>query len=272
MENFIADGVYFKYNVTDIKSPFNLIYMPEFEQLFLSTSPQEILEADYEVSLEFTVFRMSGGTLQVLTLPAGHSPFEGDLALPGCHLGTNSIINGAEAYLCKKLRLQLPIHLEQITTYISSSTAHSTRRLTIVLMGIVSETTNPNLPCPKGIFVKVPEVTSQITKSSLTIHDSHIIQISRNRLGELIQSKPLGTLLCSEIFTIGQLRNTYETIWNTKLDPANFRKRILKSVGFVEFVSKTKPNSQQGRPAHLYKRGPLNHLYPSLQKPLSQSR
>lgn len=36
---------------------------------------------------------------------------------------------------------------------------------------------------------------------------------------------------CREFFTIGELRRVYETIWGTRIDPANFARKVISIEG-----------------------------------------
>ena len=118
----------------------------------------------------------------------------------------------------------------------------------------------------RGSFTPLTEISSGF--GSVSTHDQHMILLAREFLSSLIQNTTVATLLCPDQFTLGTLRRVYECVWDTPLDNANFRRKILATDGFVEFVSKAKQQNKQGRPSHLYKSGSLDKLNPSLQRPL----
>ena len=239
--------------------------MSQFEQLYLDTAFLEPSGANFEVNLEFIVFQVSKRDLKVLTLPAGDSPFEGDLALPMRRLGMESHITTGRKYISQELGIDSLAHLEQITTYTSSKKNSPVRQLNMLLLGLSGQgrkTTRRQ----RGSFTPLTEISSGF--GSVSTHDQHMILLARDFLSSLIQNTTVATLLCPEQFTLGTLRRVYECVWDTPLDNANFRRKILATDGFVEFVSKAKQQNKQGRPSHLYKSGSLDKLNPSLQRPL----
>jgi 8-oxo-dGTP diphosphatase len=239
--------------------------MSQFEQLYLDTAFLEPSGANFEVNLEFIVFQVSKKDLKVLTLPAGDSPFEGDLALPMRRLGMESHITTGRKYISQELGIDSLAHLEQITAYTSSKKNSPVRQLNMLLLGLSGQgrkTTRRQ----RGSFTPLTEISSGF--GSVSTHDQHMILLAREFLSSLIQNTTVATLLCPDQFTLGTLRRVYECVWDTPLDNANFRRKILATDGFVEFVSKAKQQNKQGRPSHLYKSGSLDKLNPSLQRPL----
>ena len=239
--------------------------MSQFEQLYLDTAFLEPSGANFEVNLEFIVFQVSKKDLKVLTLPAGDSPFEGDLALPMRRLGMESHITTGRKYISQELGIDSLAHLEQITAYTSSKKNSPVRQLNMLLLGLSGQgrkTTRRQ----RGSFTPLTEISSGF--GSVSTHDQHMILLAREFLSSLIQNTTVATLLCPDQFTLGTLRRVYECVWDTPLDNANFRRKILSTDGFVEFVSKAKQQNKQGRPSHLYKSGSLDKLNPSLQRPL----
>lgn len=239
--------------------------MSQFEQLYLDTAFLEPSGANFEVNLEFIVFQVSKRDLKVLTLPAGDSPFEGDLALPKRRLGMESDITTGRRYISQELGIDSLAHLEQITAYTSSKKNSPVRQLNMLLLGLSGQDRKTTRR-QRGSFTPLTGISSGF--GSVSTHDQHMILLAREFLSSLIQNTTVATLLCPDQFTLGTLRRVYECVWDTPLDNANFRRKILGTDGFVEFVSKAKQQNKQGRPSHLYKSGSLDKLNPSLQRPL----
>jgi len=238
--------------------------MSQFQQLYLDTAFLEPSGANFEVNLEFVVFRVSKRDLQVLTLPAGHSPFEGDLSLPMRRLGMEGHNSTGHTYISQELGVDSLVHLEQITAYTGSKKNSPVRQLNMLLLGLASRIPKATRR-QRGSFTLLTEISSGL--GSMSTHDQHMILLAREFLSSLIQNTTVATLLCPEQFTLGTLRRVYECVWDTPLDNANFRRKILGTDGFVEFVSKAKQQNKQGRPSHLYKSGSLDKLNPSFQRP-----
>ena len=73
----------------------------------------------------------------------------------------------------------------------------------------------------------------------------------------------LGAAFCPPEFTVGQLREVYEAVWGERLDPRNFHRKVTKTPGFLEETGATS-SAEPGRPAKLYRRGPVEQLNPPI--------
>ena len=71
------------------------------------------------------------------------------------------------------------------------------------------------------------------------------------KLRDIAKTQPLGFKLLPKLFTLPQLQNLYECIYNTKFDSRNFRKKIISS-GFLEKSDK-KDKSSSKKGAYLYR-------------------
>ena len=71
------------------------------------------------------------------------------------------------------------------------------------------------------------------------------------KLRDIAKTEPVGFKLLPKLFTLPQLQNLYECIYNTKFDSRNFRKKIL-SKGFLEKSDK-KDKSSSKKGAFLYR-------------------
>jgi 8-oxo-dGTP diphosphatase len=67
-----------------------------------------------------------------------------------------------------------------------------------------------------------------------------------------------------EPFTLADLRHVYEAAWGVPLDPANFRRKVLSTPGFVVPLGERAAPPGGGRPAALYRRGTASTLHPPL--------
>lgn len=80
-----------------------------------------------------------------------------------------------------------------------------------------------------------------------------------------LEYSALATAFCAPEFTIAQLRAVYEAVWGTGLDPRNFHRKITGAAGFVEPTGGTVRDG--GRPAQLFRRGPVGQLQPPFTRP-----
>jgi 8-oxo-dGTP diphosphatase len=88
-------------------------------------------------------------------------------------------------------------------------------------------------------------------------------------VGELrgrLERTDLATALVEVPFTLGDLRRAYEAAWDADLEPANFRRKVLSTPGFVEPTGANRAVGT-GRPAELYDRGGDAVLRPPMLRP-----
>lgn len=85
------------------------------------------------------------------------------------------------------------------------------------------------------------------------------------RLRSKLEYTSLATALVEQPFTLGELRGVYEAVWDTELDPANFRRKVVTTPGFVRQTTGTAPpGSSGGRPARRYHSGGATRLHPAM--------
>ena len=77
-----------------------------------------------------------------------------------------------------------------------------------------------------------------------------MVEDAIERLRQIAKSEPLGFELLPKFFTLPQLQNLYECIYDTEFDSRNFRKKILSS-NFLEKTNK-KDKSSSRKVAFLY--------------------
>ena len=88
-----------------------------------------------------------------------------------------------------------------------------------------------------------------------------------------LEYTPLAAAFCEEPFTIAQLRSVYEIVWGEALDPAEFRRAVLSTPGFVQLVGETVAAGTGGsRPDDRYERGTADVLHPALLRPSKRAQ
>ena len=85
-------------------------------------------------------------------------------------------------------------------------------------------------------------------------HHDMLLEAS-NRLRISLEYSGLATRFLPEYFTLGQIQDIYEIIWEVELDPANFREKLTNVEGWIR-ESKTGPKNMEprrGKPPTWYK-------------------
>ena len=99
----------------------------------------------------------------------------------------------------------------------------------------------------------------------LAFDHRHIVDDAVERVRSKLEYTSLAATLLPEPFTMGDLRRVYETVWGVELHPANFRRKVLATPGFVEPTGDRGPTGRGW--TDLYTRGTTAQLHPALLRP-----
>ncbi|MFH9353672.1 NUDIX hydrolase [Kitasatospora sp. NPDC017646] len=96
-----------------------------------------------------------------------------------------------------------------------------------------------------------------------------IVADGLDRVRAKLEYSPLATAFLPHDFTIPDLRAVYEAVWDEKLHPGNFHRKVLSVPGFVESTgSTTERGGARGGPrARTYHAGDARLLHPALLRP-----
>lgn len=218
------------------------------------------------VAVDLVILTLREDDLCVLLIRRGIEPFLGRWALPGGFVREGEAL---EAAARRELEEETGIkashigHMEQLATFGAPKRDPRERVISVAYLAFV-----PNLPEPKaggdaGAAALVPITSLQTPRTKLAFDHSEILDIGVERTRAKLEYTPLATTFCSERFTINALRRVYEVVWGTRLDPANFHRKVTKTAGFVVATAES-AQGESGRPAQLYRQGNAKSLYPPL--------
>lgn len=224
-------------------------------------------ERDHEqlrIAADLAILTVREGRLQVLAIIRGNPPFAGGRALPGGFLRVGETVReAAERELEEETGLDVlrsRVHLELLDVYSDPGRDPRGRVVSVTFL-----TLSPNLPIPTAgsdarhaFWVPVDDV-----RGSLAFDHDRILSAAVERARSLLEATTLATAFCPDEFTIGDLRGIYEAVWGEALDPRNFNRKVMRSLGFVE-ASGNQRSPEVGRPAALYRRGSAAELNPPL--------
>ncbi len=206
--------------------------------------------------------------LNVLLVKRGKKdePYFGWLALPGGFVRPGeSLEDTAKRELAEETGLdgsKLP--LQQVRTYSLPDRDPRGRIVTTAFLAIA-----PNLPevtggtdASRADWIEVEDLQD----TPLAFDHKQILSQTIERARTLLEYSTVAAAFCPEVFTISELRQVYEAVWGTGLNPQNFHRKVRRTEGFLVDVDK-KRTDQRGRPAELFRRGPAQILYPPMLRP-----
>lgn len=231
----------------------------------------------FAVTVDIVILTVRDRRLQVVAIRRGKPPFLGRLALPGGFVQPHeNLVQAAVRELHEEAGLEVhPDDLLQVGAYGDPERDPRMRVVSVAYAALVAD-----LPEPQGGSDAASAALHDVmpllgladaapsNEKALAFDHRLILGDAVQRVRRLIEETPAATRFCPSTFTLGELREVYEVVWGTPLDPANFRKRVLKTEGFVVATGEKRlPKGDLGRLAETYRRGPANGLIPPLRQP-----
>ena len=217
------------------------------------------------VTVDLVVLTIRDEQLAALTVRRGVPPFQGQLALPGGFVRPGEGLGQAAARELED-ETGLPagsVHLEQLASYGDPDRDPRMRVVTVAYLALA-----PRLPRPKpgtdaaeASWVPADDLLGR--PSALAFDHRRILADGVERARSKLEYTPLAAAFCPPEFTVAQLRQVYEVVWATTLDPRNFHRKATGTPGFLSPTGAATAGDR-GRPAQLYRKGPAELLYPPL--------
>jgi 8-oxo-dGTP diphosphatase len=225
----------------------------------------------FAVTVDLAVFTVRENRLQVLLVERGEAPYRGAWALPGGFvLPRESAGQAARRELAEETglseRTATALHLEQLRTYSDPDRDPRMRVVSVAYTALV-----PDLPEPRGGGDAARAVWRTHTPGAggpLAFDHGNILADAYDRIGAKLEYTCLATAFCPPEFTLGELRQVYETVWGVRLDQPNFRRKVLATPGFVQALEgPPRRTGGPGKPAVRYRAGSATTLHPPLLRP-----
>jgi 8-oxo-dGTP diphosphatase len=205
--------------------------------------------------------------LNVLLVKRSINPQKNKWSLPGGFVQNDETLEEAARRIFIKETGIAPSYLSQFRTYSSTkrdkrstqyNTNEKTRVITTAFTAIYTKNEELQLDDESEDirWFKIPRryLTRYIPENMAFDHYDMLLDAS-NRLRISLEYSGLATRFLPEHFTLGQIQDIYEIIWEVELDPANFREKLTNVEGWIK-ESKTGPKDalpRRGKPPTWYK-------------------
>jgi 8-oxo-dGTP diphosphatase len=185
--------------------------------------------------------------IKLLLLKRLFEPAKGKWSLTGGFVDKDESLDDAASRILRKLTGLESVYLKQSFAYGSADRDPGARVISVAYFALIAI---------RDIDRDLAERNSVNWRSISRLPDlifDHPVMVNRalDDLQNQIKIKPVGFELLPEKFTLVQLQDLYEAIYQRKIDKRNFRKKIL-SMGILEKLDeKEKETSKKG--AYYYK-------------------
>ncbi|NLT56987.1 MAG: NUDIX hydrolase, partial [Actinomycetales bacterium] len=157
-------------------------------------------------------------------------------------------------------------HLEQLASYGRPDRDPRMRVVSVAHLALAPDLPEPAAGGDASAATFAP-VADLLDSPDLLAFDHHrILSDGVERARAKLEYTSLATAFCPSEFTVGELRGVYEAVWGVPLDPRNFHRKVTGTEGFLRPTGTTTTRGG-GRPAALFRAGPVSHLAPPLLRP-----
>ena len=194
--------------------------------------------------------------LNVLLLKRGISPYKNKWSLPGGFVqGDETLEEAARRIFVNETGIS-PAYLSQFRSYsdtkrdrrvINQRSSQKARVVTTAFTAIY--TSDEELQLMKkakildGLRFQESYFSRYVPEDMAFDHHDILLEAS-NRLRISLEYSGLATRFFPEYFTLGQIQDIYEIIWEVELDPANFREKLTNVDGWIK-ESKSGPKDAE---------------------------
>jgi 8-oxo-dGTP diphosphatase len=217
------------------------------------------------VTVDLVVLTIRDDRLAALTVRRGEPPFQGQLALPGGFVRPREgLAEAAVRELAEETGLPAgSVHLEQLASYGDPGRDPRMRVVTVAYLALAARLPLPRPGTDAAEASWLPAGDLLAGPSVLAFDHHRILADGVERARSKLEYTPLAAAFCPPEFTVAQLRQVYEAVWATRLDPRNFHRKATGTPGFLSPTGEATAGDR-GRPAQLYRMGPAELLYPPM--------
>lgn len=195
------------------------------------------------VTVDMVIFTIQNKELKLLLVKRDIEPFKGEWALPGGFVRADETLENAAKRELEEETAVRDVYLEQLYTYGDLRRDPRGRVITVSYIALINSekiSLEPSTDVSDAKWISINNVPK------LAFDHDKIINYALKRLKWKFEYTTVAFSLLPNIFTISQVQNIYEIVFNKKLDKRNFAKKlislnILKEEGIKRDVSHRPP-------------------------------
>jgi 8-oxo-dGTP diphosphatase len=220
------------------------------------------------VTVDVVVLTLQQRRLHALLVERAAEPWQGIWALPGGFVRPDETLEEAAAReLREETGVDASAHLEQLRTYGDPGRDPRMRVVTVCYLAVLPEigAVTAGTDAARAELVAVDALLGPKPARRLAFDHDLILADAVAHAREKLSTTSLATAFVGPEFTLGDLREVYEAAWGVELDPANFRRKVLATEGFVMATGRRAVSGPEGgKPAETYRPVGRARLHPPL--------
>lgn len=203
---------------------------------------QDQLDKKFVFAVDCIIFGYDGQDLKLLVIERSFEPCKGMWSLVGGFVEEDESSEAAAVRVLKKLTGLDGIYMEQLHCFSDPDRAGGERIISVAFFALIdiqkyNEQINEDYHPVWFSINDLPE---------LVYDHSVIAELAKEKLRYKAALHPLLFELLPEKFTIPQLQNLYETVYNIEFDKGNFNRKILSTHLLEKLKDKDKMSSKKG--------------------------
>ncbi len=215
--------------------------------------------ADHEslmVAVDCIIFGFDSHELKALLVKRGFKPGKGKWSLMGGFVKKNESVDEAASRVLGTLTGLTSVYMEQLYCFGDIGRDPGGRVVSIAYFALIK------LDDYDPALMKTHQAKWFPVKSIPSVIFDHreMILLARERLRQKVSSHPIGFALLPDKFTMLQLQELYEAIYETQLDKRNFTKKILSLGILKKLKEKEKSTSKKGSFLYVFDLEKYNQL------------
>lgn len=205
------------------------------------------------LAIDCIIFGYDGAELKLLVIQRGFEPCKGQWSLVGGFVQEEETTEEAARRALKSLTGLDGLYMEQLHTFSRPDRDQEDRTVSVAYFALLdihqyrhqlSEDYHP-------VWFPINQ------EPDLIFDHNEMVQLAKEQLRYKAALHPLLFELLPEKFTMPQLKNLYECVYNTGFDKGNFSRKILSTKLLTKLNSKDKLSSKKG--AFYYKVNEKNY-------------
>ena len=207
------------------------------------------------LSVDCSIFGFQDKKLKILLIKRTNPFMNSEWALPGDNIFEDESAEEAASRILFEMSGVQNIYLDQVSAFSDVNRIKEQRIVTIAFFALVNIQKHRLKPSIKEAEDAAWFDIHQIP--NLPLDHNRILQVSLFKLKRRFRFEPLGYELLPTKFSLRNLQDLYESLYDIKLDNRNFRKKIL-SIGHLRQLNEKQENVSHRR-AMLYKFNPKKY-------------